>query len=218
MREEENQMKYLRTFCLIALVCFAMGAFAQATKPAAPSSASPAATPAAQAPAPTVSAAIDSQVSIIEREFVSAAEAMPEDKYSFTPAGLNIQGSDYKGVRTFAEEVKHVATANYMFWGTITGDPMLPGTSGPNGPDTIKTKAEIVKYLKDSFAIGHKAAGMLTADNIVSTVKIPMMSPNPIPKLFIATFGVAHGFDHYGQVVEYLRMNGIVPPASRGGN
>jgi hypothetical protein len=218
MREEENQMKYLRTFCLIALVCFAMGAFAQATKPAAPSSASPAATPAAQAPAPTVSAAVDSQVSIIEREFVSAAEAMPEDKYSFTPAGLNIQGSDYKGVRTFAEEVKHVATANYMFWGTITGDPMLPGTSGPNGPDTIKTKAEIVKYLKDSFAIGHKAAGMLTADNIVSTVKIPMMSPNPIPKLFIATFGVAHGFDHYGQVVEYLRMNGIVPPASRGGN
>lgn len=211
-------MKYLRTFCLIALVCFAMGAFAQATKPAAPSSASPAATPAAQAPAPTVSAAVDSQVSIIEREFVSAAEAMPEDKYSFTPAGLNIQGSDYKGVRTFAEEVKHVATANYMFWGTITGDPMLPGTSGPNGPDTIKTKAEIVKYLKDSFAIGHKAAGMLTADNIVSTVKIPMMSPNPIPKLFIATFGVAHGFDHYGQVVEYLRMNGIVPPASRGGN
>jgi hypothetical protein len=44
------------------------------------------------------------------------------------------------------------------------------------------------------------------------------MSPNPISKLFVATFGVAHGFDHYGQMVEYLRMNGIVPPASRGGN
>lgn len=211
-------MKHLRTFCLIALVCFAMGAFAQADKPAAPS-ASPAASPAPKAPpAPTISNAIDSQISIIEREFVSAADAMPEDKYNFTPAGLNIQGSDYKGVRTFGEEIKHVATANYMFWGTITGDPMLPGTTGPNGPDTIKTKAEIMKYLKDSFAIGHKAAGMLTAENIVTTVKIPVMSPNPIPKLFIATFGVAHGFDHYGQVVEYLRMNGIVPPASRGGN
>jgi len=71
-----------------------------------------------------------------------------------------------------------VATANYMFWGAITGDPMLPGTNGPNGPDTIKTKAEIVKYLKDSYAIGHKAAGMLTAENIVGMVKI-MMSPNP---------------------------------------
>jgi hypothetical protein len=219
MREEENQMKHLRTFCLLALVCFAMGAFAQAAKPAAPA-ASPAATPATssapQAP-PTISAVVDREISIIEKEFVDAAEAMPEDKYNFTPAGLNIQGSDYKGVRTFAEEVKHVATANYMFWGAITGDPMLPGTNGPNGPDTIKTKAEIVKYLKDSYAIGHKAAGMLTPENIVGTVKI-MMSPNPVSRLFVATFGVAHGFDHYGQLVEYLRMNGIIPPASRSNN
>jgi uncharacterized damage-inducible protein DinB len=207
-------MKHLRTFCLLALVCFAMSAFAQTTKPAAPA-ASPAATPAA---APTVGAVIDREISIIEKEFVDAADAMPEDKYNFTPAGLNLQGSDYKGVRTFAEEVKHVATANYMFWGAITGDPMLPGTTGPNGPDSIKTKADIMKYLKDSYAIGHKAAGTLTAENIVTTVKIPMMSPNPISKLFVATFGVAHGFDHYGQMVEYLRMNGIVPPASRGGN
>jgi uncharacterized damage-inducible protein DinB len=207
-------MKHLRTFCLLALVCFAMSAFAQATKPAAPA-ASPAATPAA---APTVGTVIDREISIIEKEFVDAADAMPEDKYNFTPAGLNLQGSDYKGVRTFAEEVTHVATANYMFWGAITGDPMLPGTAGPNGPDSIKTKADIMKYLKDSYAIGHKAAGTLTAENIVTTVKIPMMSPNPISKLFVATFGVAHGFDHYGQMVEYLRMNGIVPPASRGGN
>jgi uncharacterized damage-inducible protein DinB len=191
-----------------------MGAFAQATKPAAPA-ASPAASPAA---APTVGAVIDREISILEKEFVDAADAMPEDKYNFTPAGLNLQGSDYKGVRTFGEEVKHVATANYMFWGAITGDPMLPGTAGPNGPDSIKTKAEIMKYIKDSFVIGHKAAGTLTAENIVTTVKIPMMSPNPISKLFVATFGVAHGFDHYGQMVEYLRMNGIVPPASRGGN
>jgi len=207
-------MNRLRMFCFVALLCFAAGAFAQGAKPAAPA-ATPAAAPAQP---PSVSAAVDSQISIIEREFVSAAEAMQEDKYNITPAGLTIQGSDYKGVRTFAEQVKHVATANYMFWGTITGDPMLPGTTGPNGPDAIKTKAEILKYLKDSFAIGHKAAGMLTAENIVSTVNIPMMSPKPIPKLFIATFGVAHGFDHYGQMVEYLRMNGIVPPASRGSN
>ena len=207
-------MKHLRTFCLTALLCFALGAFAQATKPAAPA-ASPAATPAA---APTVGAVIDREISILEKDFVDAADAMPEDKYNFTPTGLNLQGSDYKGVRTFAEEVKHVATANYMFWGAITGDQMLPGTAGPNGPDSIKTKAEIMKYIKDSFAIGHKAAGTLTAENIVTTVKIPMMSPNPISKLFVATFGIAHGFDHYGQMVEYLRMNGIVPPASRGGN
>ena len=207
-------MKQLKTFCMLAMMCFAMGAFAQDAGSAKP--AAPAAKPAP--PAPSVSGAIDSQIKIIEKEFVSAAEAMPEDKYNFTPAGLNIPGSDYKGVRTFAEEVKHVATANYMFWGAITGDPMPAGTTGPNGPDNIKTKAEIVKYLKDSYAVGHKAANMLTAENAVTTVSLPMMSPNPIPKLFLATFGAAHGFDHYGQVVEYLRMNGIVPPASRGGN
>jgi len=205
-------MSYLRIFCLLAVLSFAAGAMAQgAAKPA-----TPAATPAGQPQQPpTISAVIDREITIIEKEFVDAAEAMPEDKYNFTPAGLNLQGSDYKGVRTFAEEVKHVATANYMFWGAITGDPMLPGTSGPNGPDNIKTKAEIMKYLKDSFAIGHKAAGTLTAENLTSTVKIAM-SPNPISKLFVSTFAVAHGFDHYGQMVEYLRMNGIIPPASRG--
>ncbi|HEY1937986.1 MAG TPA: DinB family protein [Candidatus Angelobacter sp.] len=205
-------MKHLRNLCLLTVTCVATGVFAQGSKPATPS-----ASPATQA-VPAISAVIDREISIIEKEFVDAADAMPEDKYNFTPSGLNLQGSDYKGVRTFAEEVKHVATANYMFWGAITGDSMLPGTNGPNGPDSIKTKAEIMKYLKDSYALGHKAAATLTAETIVGTVNIPMMSPKPISKLFVSTFAVAHGFDHYGQMVEYLRMNGIVPPASRGGN
>lgn len=208
-------MRHLRVFCLLMVLSFTVGALAQGSGSAG---AAKPATPQAQTssqPAPSISTVIDRQITIIEKEFVSAAEAMPEDKYNFTPAGLNLQGSDYKGVRTFAEEVRHVATANYMFWGAITGDQMLPGTNGPNGPDNIKSKAEIMKYLKDSFAIGHKAAGMLNSENIVSTVKIPM-SPNPVSKLFVSTFAVAHGFDHYGQMVEYLRMNGIVPPASRG--
>ena len=205
------------TFCMQLVLTLSVGAIAQ--KPAAPaaSPATQAQPPSAPATPPTFNTVIDREISIIEKEFVDAAEAMPEDKYGFTPVSLNIQSSDYKGVRTFAEEVKHVATANYGFWGTITGDPMLPGTTGPNGPDSIKSKAEIVKYLKDSFAIGHKAAGMLTPDNILGTVKIPFI-PNPVPRLFVSTFAVAHAFDHYGQMVEYLRMNGIVPPASRGNN
>ena len=203
------------TFCLLLSLSLAAGAMAQ--KPASPPAPSaPQAQPTPSAP-PTFNAVVDREISIIEKEFVDAAEAMPEDKYGFTPFSLSIQSSDYKGVRTFAEEVKHVATANYLFWGAITGDPMLPGTTGPNGPDSIKSKAEIMKYLKDSFAIGHKAAGMLTADNVLGTVKIPI-SPNPVTRLYISTFAVAHAFDHYGQMVEYLRMNGIVPPASRGNN
>jgi hypothetical protein len=206
------------TFRMLLVLGLAAGAMAQ--KPAAPGAApAPQAQPTPSAPTapPTFNAVIDREISIIEKEFVDAADAMPEDKYNFAPTSLNIQNSDYKGVRTFAEEVKHVATANYALWGSITGDPMLPGTTGPNGPDSIKSKAEIMKYLKDSFAIGHKAAGMLTADNVLGTVKIPF-SPNPVSRLYVSTFTVAHAFDHYGQMVEYLRMNGIVPPASRGNN
>ena len=203
------------TLCTLLVLSLATGAIAQ--KPPAPAAPpAPQAQPTPSAP-PTFGAVINSQISIIEKEFVDAAEAMPEDKYGFTPVALNIQSSDYKGVRTFAEEVKHVATANYAFWGSITGDPMLAGTTGPNGPDSIKSKAEVIKYLKDSFAIGHKAAAMLTPDNILGTVKIPFL-PNPVSRLWVSTFAVAHGFDHYGQMVEYLRMNGIVPPASRGNN
>jgi len=200
------------TLCTLLVLSLATGAIAQ--KPPAPAAPpAPQAQPTPSAP-PTFGAVINSQISIIEKEFVDAAEAMPEDKYGFTPVSLNIQSSDYKGVRTFAEEVKHVATANYAFWGSITGDPMLAGTTGPNGPDSIKSKAEIIKYLKDSFAIGHKAAAMLTPDNILGTVKIPFL-PNPVSRLWVSTFAVAHGFDHYGQMVEYLRMNGIIPPPSR---
>ena len=65
------------------------------------------------------------QVSASEKQLVEAAEAMPEDKYNFSPESLNIPGSDYKGVRTFAMEVKHVATANYAFWTALTGVLML---------------------------------------------------------------------------------------------
>ena len=208
-------MKHLRVFCLLIVLSFAAGALAQgsANAPAAKPATSQAQT--TSQPAPSISNVIDREISLVEKEFVDAADAMPEDKFNFSPTGLNIQGSDYKGVRTFAEEVKHVATANYMFWGAITGDPMPAGVKGPNGPDDIKTKAEIMKYLKDSYTLGHKAAAMLNSENVVGTVTI-MMSPKPVSRLFVSTFAVAHAFDHYGQMVEYLRMNGIVPPASRG--
>jgi hypothetical protein len=206
-------MKHLKIFCVLALVCFALGAFAQAAKPA-----TPAATPAPQAQ-PTVGAAIDREVTILEREFVGAAEAMPEDKYNFAPSSLNLPGSEFKGVRTFAEQVKHVAASNYELWGPITGDksPLPTDSKNENGPESLKTKAEIVKYLKDSFALGHKAANSLTAENQLAMVPSPFGS-GQVSKLFLATFTVAHGFDHYGQMVEYLRMNGIIPPASRGNN
>jgi uncharacterized damage-inducible protein DinB len=212
MREEEKHMKHLRIFCVIALICFAMSAFGQAAKPAA--------TPNAQAKKtepPTIASVVDREISNLEREFVGAAEAMPDDKFNFAPGSLNIPGSEYKTVKTFAEEVRHVAATNYLLWGAITGDKSPIESKEDNGPSELKTKAEIVKYLKDSFAIGHKAAKSLTAENVVSQIPSPF-GQGQTTRLFCATFAVGHAFDHYGQMVEYLRMNGIIPPASRGGN
>jgi hypothetical protein len=166
------------------------------------------------APPPTVGSAIDVQVGILEREFVGAAEAMPDDKFNFAPGSLNINGSEYKDVKTFAEEVRHVAATNFQLWDAVTGDKPLIETKEDNGPPQLKTKAEIIKYLKDSFALGHKAAKSLTAESAVALVPNPF-GQGQTTKLFCASFAVAHGFDHYGQMVEYLRMNGIIPPASR---
>jgi len=159
-----------------------------------------------------VGTVIENQLNILEREFVGAAEAMPEDKYNFTPASLNLPGSDYKGVSTFAEEVKHVATTNYEFFSAALGEKSTVDTSNENGPASITSKADIVKFLKDSFALGHRAAKALTAQNYDERISV---GQGKSTRLFINTFAVAHGFDHYGQMVEYLRMNGIIPPASR---
>jgi hypothetical protein len=207
-------MKHLRTACLLAVfivsiaaVSYGQGA-APAAKPAVPA-------PEAQAapqPAPTFAAIVERQVANSEKQIVQAAEAMPEDKYNFSPESLNIPGSDYKGVRTFAMEVKHIATANYLYWCGVTGDPMPAGIKGPNGPDELKTKADIVKFLKDSYAAGHKAAATLTNDNPLEVITYAMGKG---PRISLATGPIAHANDHYGQMVEYLRMNGIVPPASR---
>jgi hypothetical protein len=205
-------MKHARIFCLLLVASLGGSAIGQA-KPAAPA-AMPAATP--QAP-PTIATVIDREVSTIEKQFVDAAEAMPEDKYNFAPTGLNIPGSDFKGVRTFGQQVKHVATANFMLWAPLVGEKPPLDVNDGNGPDSMQSKAEIVKYLKDSYALGHRAAKSLTAENVVELIPSPF-GTSRISRLYCATFTVAHGFDHYGQMVEYLRMNGIIPPASRGSN
>jgi hypothetical protein len=163
-----------------------------------------------QPPAPTIASILERQVSAIEKQVVEVAEAMPEDKFNFSPESLNIPGAEYKGVRTFAVQVKHVAASNYLIWSPVTGDKLPEGLKDGNGPENLKTKADIIRFLKDSFALGHKVAAMLTTENML---QVPEHSKSP--RLYLATFGVAHAYDHYGQMVEYLRMNGIVPPASR---
>jgi hypothetical protein len=201
-------MKPNRIFLLLAVLIFTVTALGQVTRSAAAASARPAQQ--SQQPPPTIASTLDREINTIQKEIVEAAEAMPEDKFNFSPESLNIPGSDYKGVRTFALQVKHVAASNYAIWSPLTGDKFPENFMGGNGPEDLKTKADIIKFLKDSFALGHKAAATLTAQNMLQTAE-----HSKSLRLHLATFAVAHAFDHYGQMVEYLRMNGIVPPASR---
>ena len=137
-----------------------------------------------------------------------AAEAMPEDKYSFAPSA-----GEFKGVRTFAEQVKHVAAVNYTFGASILQEKPPVDTGEDKGPATVKSKAEIVKFLNDSFAYLHKALASISDKNQLDQVAV--FGEMKMPRLSVGAFAVAHPMDHYGQMVEYLRMNGIVPPASR---
>jgi hypothetical protein len=200
-----TEMKRIQIFMLSAVMLVAL-VLRQISK-----SAAAAAAPQAQQsqPAPTLASAVDREVSGIEKLIVDVAEAMPGDKFDFTPESLKIPGSDYKGVFTFAGQVKHVAAGNYFIWSTVTGDTLAEDLfNDGRGPDNLKTKAEIIQFLKNSFALGHKAAATLTPENM-------LQSAGRSTHINMTTFPVAEAYNHYGQMVEYLRMNGIVPPASQ---
>jgi hypothetical protein len=157
----------------------------------------------------TVASVLDESVKNIEGELVPAAEAMPEDKLDFAPTS-----GEFKGVRTFGQQLKHVAAVNYLVGSAILGEKPPVETGGENGPDSIKSKADIVKFLKDSFAYAHKAIASIDEKNAVAPIKSPF-GDHPSTRLGMATVFAWHSMDHYGQLVEYLRMNGIIPPASR---
>ena len=158
----------------------------------------------------TVSQIMDRAVGQVEGEFLPAANAMPEDKYSFAPTN-----GTFKGVRTFAQQVNHVSAVNYMIGATILEQKPPVDLGGENGPDSITSKADIMKFAKDSFAYLHKALASINEKNQTDQVKNPF-GEGTVTRLGIATVALTHPFNHYGQMVEYLRMNGIIPPASRG--
>lgn len=172
----------------------------------------PAAAAAKPAPAsePTPGKAVDGSFQLVEQQFVGAAEAMPEEKYGFAP-----KDGEFKGVKTFAEQVKHVAAVNYFLGATILGEKPPVEVGNPEvGPENLKTKGEIVTFLKNSFAYAHKAVGSVSAAKATTSIKFPFGEGNTTP-LGLATILAFHGMDHYGQMAVYLRMNGIIPPASR---
>src|SRR5579864_1816516 len=159
----------------------------------------------------TVTEVLDHTVSNLEREFVPAAEAMPEDKFNFAPTN-----GEFKGARTFAQQIKHVAAVNYELGAALLEQKSPVDVSDEEGPASMTTKADIMKFLKDSFTYVHKAIATINENNLVGTVKSPFGEAR-VSRLGLAADVGSHGEDHYGQMAVYLRMNGIVPPASRSG-
>ncbi|HEY8996312.1 MAG TPA: DinB family protein [Edaphobacter sp.] len=155
----------------------------------------------------------DAALTAFEGQFLGLAKVMPADKYSFAPSAaifVPSQKTDYlspdnKGVRSFGEMVAHVAQANYFYGGLLSG---LKADTDVKAIAGLRDKDQIVAALEKSFAFVHKAMGTLTAQNAFESVRETQTRAS------LAGGVIAHGFDHYGQLAEYLRMNGVVPPAS----
>ena len=147
----------------------------------------------------------------IQDQIVSAAEAMPATKYEFIPTE-----GEFHGVRTFARQVRHLSATNHILAAAALGEEPPADAGDENGPETVRTKAEILDYLNSSFAHLGKAIDAIGEPN--ATAKASPISPLPASKttqLALTVEALIHAFNHYGQMVEYLRMNGVVPPASR---
>jgi hypothetical protein len=157
----------------------------------------------------TVSQALDFWITNTETRVVSAAAAMPEEKYSYAPTA-----GEFAGVRTFAQQIKHLAANNFCMAAYILNQTPSPEQDSEEGPDAVQSKAQIMGYLRESFTALHRAMASINKANMLTPMAA---SPCPLQKtrLQLAVDAVAHSNNHYGQMVEYLRMNGIIPPASR---
>jgi hypothetical protein len=134
---------------------------------------------------------------------------MPEDKFSFAPTR-----GEFHGARTYAAQIKHLAANNYQVSAQILGEKPPPGEHGEEAPDSLRTQEQVMDYVKGSFTYLHRAVATISESTLVE----------PIPgakgtwqrtRLGLAVDAITHSYYHYGQMDEYLRMNGIVPPASR---
>ena len=149
----------------------------------------------------------DDQVTLVEDAVLSLAEAMPSDLYDFAPTD-----GTFAGVRTFGEQVRHVATMIYMTSALVLEErsPYGPGTDN-NGPDELRSKEEVVVFLRASLAYARRAMASLTQDNQMNLVPSAF---GKMPRSAVAAGVAYHSFNHYGQMVVYARMNGVVPTAS----
>ncbi|MFZ0591748.1 MAG: DinB family protein [Bryobacteraceae bacterium] len=137
---------------------------------------------------------------LISGEVIAAAQEMPEQNYSFKPT---------PDVRTFGQLVGHVADAQYLFCSTAAGEP----NPMKEGIEKTKTsKAELVAALKDAVAYCDKTYGGMTDAQGAQMAKFFNFD---LARLTILSVNTAHADEHYGNMVTYLRMKGLVPPSSQ---
>jgi uncharacterized damage-inducible protein DinB len=155
------------------------------------------------------SSALQALIANTERLLTGVANEMPADKYDFVPAG-----GEFRGVRSFGKQLKHAAAVQYLVANSILGEPVTAEMSDERGPDAVRSKAEVVAYLQGSFDALHRAAGSVDDRNAFTPIK-GVFGDAPATRAGLIAGALVHSSNHYGQAVEYLRMNGIIPPASR---
>ena len=180
----------------LSLVIIGCGGAAPPAQEAAPA--------AAPAPAPGGAAVRADLIKDWERQkatLLAIADAMPEDKFGFksTPAQ-----------RSYAEQIMHVATVNVDILKLVGGQAPPPTFTA----ESAKTKADILKALGESYDHGIALLNEQTDASITGTVEAAFLGPSTRARVF--WFLLGHSMDIYGQLAVYLRLNGIVPPASRG--
>jgi len=145
------------------------------------------------------------------RMLVDAAEAMPADKYGFAPTA-----GEFKNVRSFSRQLRHLSATNYILAAAALGQAPPSDAGDELGPDSVVTKNQHVAYLEGSFDALDKAIDAI-GDRRVPIVSSPIspFQAGTATRVALIAESLMHAADHYGQIVEYLRMNGIVPPASR---
>lgn len=192
--------------CLVAtaLTAFAQDSAPQATSPATQAPVKPAVTP-TQAPAETTQSQKDpysannrALYAGLKKILLRSAEVMPEQSYSFKPT---------EAVRTYGQMIAHVAEAQYLFCSLAVGEK----NPAPKIEQTKTSKTELVAALQEAFSYCDKAYDGMTD---ASGAQVVNMFGKDTPKLGVLTVNLAHGAEHYGNLVTYMRMKNIVPPTS----
>jgi uncharacterized damage-inducible protein DinB len=112
--------------------------------------------------------------------------------------------------------VKHLSATNHILAAAALGEEPPADAGDEVGPDAVRTKAEILDYLNGSFAHLSQAIASIGQTNAsVNPSPISPLKKDEVTRSALVVESLMHACDHYGQIVEYLRMNGVVPPASR---